>query len=489
MKNTKRIASAAACIAAMLAAMPLGAAAEGEEFSGYVLMNIPYSEFYAAENAEIGDVDAISSATNKVGNYGKAGGAYHSGTTAEIAEDGTVTAVGTQNGAKVQGVTWAVKADSLEAVQALGGVEITDESTVTTATFGKGNTTSNTLVGYEVLTEAPAYSYYVLDSVPENYLILDGTSFTSATNAASSGAIDAEVSYATKWGDVELDLSTAENANGKIINAMILTADDGTTKGFYHIGQIWAYSELAWNVSDTPELDGKTITNVRYYCSDKDTDLTDGTAPAYANYVYDYQVNEEILTVYTGEVTAEFTDAATISIAGLPDDIENPTVTVSSVVGRGETAVVIAESAAIADGVVTTTEAGVFETSYKVVVKSDNYGDISVTIPCNIESAASDDTSTDSESTDTEETTDTENTTDSENITDTEDTTDASDSAESDKTTTTTADEAEDSTTTTTASAANNAASSPNTGVAGLAVPAAMLAMAGTALFVSKKRN
>jgi len=53
------------------------AADDNAAFSGYVLMNIPYSDFYAAEGAAIGDVDAVSSATNKTGNYGKAGGVYH----------------------------------------------------------------------------------------------------------------------------------------------------------------------------------------------------------------------------------------------------------------------------------------------------------------------------------------------------------------------------------------------------------------------------
>lgn len=455
MKNAKSIMAAAACAAVALNAAPLAVHADESNFSGYVLMNIPYSEFYAAENAEIGDVDAISSATNKVGNYGKAGGAYHSGTTAEVAGDGTVTAVGTQNGAKVQGVTWAVKADSLDAVKALGGVEITDETSLTTATYAKGSTTSNTLVGYETLTEAPSYSYYVLDSEPENYLVLNGSSFTAGVSSATVNTINAEISYSTNWGDVQIDLSEAEAANGKIINAMIVTADDGTTKGFYHLDQIWAYNELAWEIAATPELDGKTVTNIRYYCSDKDTDLTDGTAPAYANYVYDYKLNLDILTVYTGEVTAEFTDSTTISISGLPDDIENPSATVSSVVARGETSVVIADSAAVSDGVITTTDAAVFETSYKIVVASDNYGDISITVPCNVEESGSQGVTTGTKETNTAITTTT-----------------TTNAAANGKTTTTTA-----------------ATSNPKTGDAGLAVPAALLTMAGASAIVFKKRH
>lgn len=447
MKRTRKLACISACIAAMLGAMPISASAEGEaDFSGYVLMNIPFNEFYTAENVEIGDVDAISSATNKYGNYGKAGGGYHSGPTAEIAEDGTITAVGTQNGAKMQGVTWAVKADSLDAVKALGGVEITDESTLTMATFAKGKTSTSTLVGYEALTEAPSYSYYVLDSAPDNYLVLNGTSFTTGVNAAATNSIDVEVSYNTNWGDVEFDLTAAEDTNGKLINAMVVTAADGTTKGFYHIEQIWAYNELAWNIATTPELDGKTITNIRYYCTDKDADLTDGVAPAYANYVYDYNVNFDILTVYTGAVTAEFTDANNITLTGLPEDIQNPVANVSSVVPRGETSVVIAESAAVANGVATTTVSAIGGTSYKVVISSDNYGNISVTVPYAVEETVPAVTTTPEAATTTE---------------------------------------AENTTTTKKASSTD----SPITGVAGVAIPAAILTLAGAAAVAFRKKN
>lgn len=350
-------------------------------------MNIPYEKFYAAENSSIKDTDAISSATNKVGNYGKAGGSYHSETTVSVSEDGTITAVGKENGAKAQGVTWAVKAENIDEIKALGGTEITDSTSVTTATVGKGQTSSNTLSGYQALNEAPEYSYYILDTKPSNYLILDGKSFVSSTTVPEKANINAEVSYSTNWGDVELDLGEAENANGKIINAVIVTAEDGTSKGFYHIGQIWAYNEIAWNVDETPDLDGKKITSVRYYCTNKDEDLTDGIVPSYENYVYDYTVALDILTVYTGEVSAEFKDSETLEISGLPQDILNPQATVSSVVGRGETAVIIAENADVADGTVKTESPAVFETTYKITVTSENYGDILVRVPCTVENS------------------------------------------------------------------------------------------------------
>lgn len=298
-------------------------AAASDDFSGYVLMNIPYSQFYSAENSEIGDVDAITSATNKTGNYGKTGGAYHSGVTAGTAEDGSVAAVGKDNGSKVQGVIWAVKVDSIDAVKALGGSEITDESSVTVATMGHGSTNSTVLNGYQALSEAPAYSYYVLDSAPANYLELDGSSFKAGSDSTSSKSIDVSASYGTHWGDVQLEIGEAEEASDKIINAMVITAEDGTTKGLYHLDQIWSFNQIAWNIDATEGLDGKKITGIRYYCSVKDADVADTSVPAYENYVYDYNVDVDVSEVYTGEVTGKFRNEKGLDINGLPADAQN----------------------------------------------------------------------------------------------------------------------------------------------------------------------
>ena len=320
----KKFAAALLSAAVMANGFSLSAFADNEsDFSGYVLMNIPYSEFYSAGSADIADVDAVTSATNKTGNYGKAGGAYHSGTTASIAEDGTVSAVGGENGSKVQGVTWAVKADSLDAVKALGGKEITDSSTVTTATAAHGNVSSNTLAGYETLTEAPAYSYYVLDKEPDSYLILKDKSFKEGKTTVVNNTIDVTASYGTNWGDIQLNTGEAEAASDKIINGIAITAEDGTTKGLYALDQIWAFNQLAWKVDVTSGLDGKKITGIRFYCSVKDTDLTDGSAPEYVNYIYDYKTDLDLSQVYTGEVTAKFKNPTQLNLTGLPEDAQN----------------------------------------------------------------------------------------------------------------------------------------------------------------------
>ena len=293
-------------------------------FNGYVLMNIPYDKFFEAVSAKTGDVDAITSATNKAGNYGKAGGAFHKETTAAIAEDGTVSAVGGENGAKLLGLTWAVKADSLKAVKQLGGREITASSAVTTATAAHGNTSVNQLNGYQALTEAPAYSYYLLDSEPSNYLTLNGSSFSAGKiDAAAQAKIDVPVSYGTNWGDVQLDLSAATEAGGKLINAVVFTTDDGATTSMIQLANVWSVKDMAWKADAVPGLDGKTITNVRYFCTVQDTDLTDTSVPAYANYVIDYPVEIAVPQVYAGAVTAKFEGETAVTVAGLPADAQN----------------------------------------------------------------------------------------------------------------------------------------------------------------------
>lgn len=300
--------------------------------SVYVLMNIPYQAFYHAE--EVSDsafaYDAISSATNKTGNYGKAGGAYHEAATASIGADGTVTAVGGANGAEFEGVIWPVKVSGLSALEALGGTKITDEDAKTVATFARGTTSSTELVGYETLMEAPSYSYYVLSEAPANYmeLTVTGTTpvFKAGENAVETAeAMEATATYGGNWGDVQLGLA-ADDVSDKIINAVVVTAEDAagreTKVGMVHLYNIWSANDIAWRAAQTPGLDGKTITNIRYYCSVKDTDNTDGTAPAYTNYVYDYPMNLEISAVYTGTVTAAF-DGSSITVTGLPEDAQN----------------------------------------------------------------------------------------------------------------------------------------------------------------------
>ena len=334
-----------ALTAAAAAAESGGSGSGGASSGQYVLMNIPYQAFYNAAGVtnQSYNYDAVSTATNKVGNYGITGGAFHSGTSASKAADDTISAVGGENGAKIEGVIWPVRVDNTAALSALGGREVTDSSKLTVATLGRGASSSTDLVGYETLMEAPAYSWYALDSEPANYLSLSirGSApvFTAGKDAAvKEDAIEPSVSYGTNWGDVQLGVSAAGDITGKLINAVVFTSNSGTVVGFQHLLNIWTNGQMAWRAALKPGLDGSTITNIRFYCSVKDDDNTDDTAPAYENYVYDYPVSLTVPAVYSGTLSAAFDGSSAITVTGLPADTRNPMAKVYYTTGgRGAT--------------------------------------------------------------------------------------------------------------------------------------------------------
>lgn len=298
----------------------------------YALMNIPYEAFYGAENASNYDVDAVSSATNKAGNYNIAGGSYHSAVTAGYDENGELIAVGAENGAHVEGVTWPVYLESeamLAAFEALGGITVTDEREITVASAAHGTVNGTLLTGSASLMEAPAYSYYILSEAPSYYM---NVSFESGSpvfspvqgTAEPLGAIDPEVSYTTRWGDVEINLSCAEEASSMQINAMVFTAEDGTTAGMIHLYNIWAGSKIGWNAERVLGLDNKKLTSVRFYCNDRQGGY----------FVYDYSLDEDIKEVYFGSVNASFSAPLEIAVSNLPEDAENVTAVAYYSVGK-----------------------------------------------------------------------------------------------------------------------------------------------------------
>ncbi len=370
------------------------------EETDYALMNIPYAAFYQAVGVNgSADYDAMSSATNKVGNYGKAGGAFHSGTTAGTGDDGAVTAVGGANGAKNEGVIWPVKIseNAKGKLRELGGTEITSASKVTTATVGRGSTSVNYLVSYEALTEAPAYSYYYLSGEPTNYLTLDVDSqgkaqFSSGKEGTvSESTIEITDNYGTHHADVQLALKeTPEAVSSSLINAVVITTGDGSTVGLVHVDNIWAANELGWNVSAGPDLGGKTITGIRYYCSVKDDSVGEDNseAPAYQNYIYEYSVNNKPVKKYNNaeNLKAEFDRSSSVTVSGLPEDIQNPKAAVyhtdggrpatltyltpATTDGDGNT---VPEEVEIKNGKIALASAPADKTEYTVAVSSDNY--------------------------------------------------------------------------------------------------------------------
>ncbi len=303
---------------------------------GYVLMNVPYEQFYAAVGATDGEIayDTITSATNKVGNYGKSGGAFHSGKSAETAADGTITPVGGANGVKNEGVIWPVQVGDAGILDSLKGEQLTGESTVTTATMGRGQTSISYLVSYEALTEAPPYSYCVLPEKPVNYLTVSSghgrTSFAQGAESPLAGEAELTARYGTNWGDVQLSIGGVEELSSMLINAVVITARDadGTEVHvpFFHLTNVWSPTEMAWKAAQIRGLDGRTITDITYYSSVKDDSVGEDndSAPPYSNAVWTCTVKGgfPVPPVYGG-VTADFSGSSSISLSDLPADVKN----------------------------------------------------------------------------------------------------------------------------------------------------------------------
>ena len=119
----------------------------------YVLMNIPYDEFYAAElGPDHAAVDAVSSATfNKPRTGTLAGGSYH------------VNA----DGSDITGVIYPVLVADRSVLAGL--TEITDASSVDITVTNRGTTSTTTYAGKDALFEASSHAYYRLTEAPARY--------------------------------------------------------------------------------------------------------------------------------------------------------------------------------------------------------------------------------------------------------------------------------------------------------------------------------
>ena len=118
--------------------------AETQQGEAYVLMNIPYDDFYKAElkNNDV-KVDAFTSATlNKSRTSGMMNGnsAYH------VNPDGS----------DVTGVTFPVKVSDLSILK--DQKQVTDSDSVTITVTNRGQTRSNTYTGKDSLIENASYA-------------------------------------------------------------------------------------------------------------------------------------------------------------------------------------------------------------------------------------------------------------------------------------------------------------------------------------------
>ena len=244
------------------------------EESYYVLMNIPYAQFYKNElNNNNIDVDAFTSATKSKTRTGNlVAGSYH------VNSDGS----------DITGITYPVKVSKNTDLSKF--TEITDNDSLEITTTNRGQTSTATYKGKEALFESASYSYYKLSEAPSYYKELtvneDG-SFSFGKSTASVTKVTgakAELETQTTYGDYQLNLDfdgVADDAkidgNTKVY-AAVITTTDGTQYGLRHMENIWRGTELAWSTGFTKAVHncptssehyesmmGKTINAVTYY--------------------------------------------------------------------------------------------------------------------------------------------------------------------------------------------------------------------------------
>ena len=234
------------CVALLVPAM-------AEDKGAYVLMNIPYADFYAAESDV--KVDAVTSSTLMKPRAGAlAGGSYHVD----------------PKGSDISGVIFPVYVEDISLLQNLGGVEITDDSNVEITVTLKGEEQIATYAGRDALFEAPSYSWYVLDEQPALYKTLtmgDAPAFSAVEGEAQAIEASASIIY-DKHADIVIRVDGLDEALGEEtpVSGIVLVADDGTRVGLAHLANFWRRAEIGMRLDDAvyAALKGKRIDKIEY---------------------------------------------------------------------------------------------------------------------------------------------------------------------------------------------------------------------------------
>lgn len=360
MKRTKignRILSAVVAAGMAVSLCPVSAFAEREvsqEGEQYVLMNIPYDEFYAADVENDVKVDAFTSATKSKTRTGNlAGGSYH------------VNA----DGSDITGVTFPVKLPEDADLSSYKEVKDTDKIEITVT--NRGQTKTTVYEGKDALFENPTYSYYVLSSTPSYYKELsvgeDGKLSFGKTVGTSQTIENVSSNFTTEttYGDYQLDLEEEALAayfdhDTDQIYGVIVSTKEGNDYGLRHLENIWLGTKLSWATGFTEAVHncptssthyenmmGQTINKVTYYTSKG---------------IFEIPLDEIYVPIKFAH-TATVADAAaaagetTVTVTGFPDDynarykvdgIENAAVTdgklIFSNVKQGQYTLTISDS-------------------------------------------------------------------------------------------------------------------------------------------------
>lgn len=329
--------------------------------SRYVLMNIPYAEFYAAELQNDVAVDGVTSATlNKTRTPSLVGGSYH------VNADGT----------DITGITFPVKVG--KGVSLKEFTRVTDDNSVEITVTNRGNTSTTTLTGKDVLFESASYSYYVLSEAPAYYkeatLDKDGKlTFGKIQGEAKELTASATLSTSTSYGDyqvdVDLDDDTVKNMGN--VYGVIFSTKEGNDYGMRHLENVWRTTEIAWCTGFTTSVHncptssehykammGQTINQITY--------ITESGIYTIAADLYVPVKTGSKLEVATALASAKETTVT----AELPEDYQ-PVYTVTTAKGEAVTGM------EVKDGKLTWTEAAIGKYTLKVTDQSGKYAPLS----------------------------------------------------------------------------------------------------------------
>lgn len=320
----------------------------------YVLMNIPYSEFYAAD--KVAGADSVSSATKAKTRSTLAAGSYH------VNSDGT----------DITGITYPVKISDVSVMK--NYTQITDDSKLSITVNIKGKEKTTEYNGKDALFESASYSYYILSETPSYYkeatVNADGSfSFSEVKGATAQKLSDASIDFTTdtKYGDYELDVNGLPKSVNTVYGVVISTKE-GDNYGLRHLENIWKKKELAWstgfvttshgntlNSKDYEKMMGQTINKITYY--------TD-------NGIYEIDADQYVPIKFNGTIAAENADVKSgkvnVTVEGLPGDYQ------------AEYTVEGLEDVQVKDGVLTykTKGAEIGKYTLKVSDKSGKYADL-----------------------------------------------------------------------------------------------------------------
>lgn len=293
----------------------------------YVLMNIPYADFYASELNNSVAVDSVSSATlNKTRTSSLVGGSYHV----------------SQGGEDITGIVFPVKVP--EGMDLSKFKQVTDSDSVTISVTNRGQTKETTYTGKDALFENASYSYYVLSEAPSYYkeATVDASgnvSFGKVQGTVNKvSGVTGEFKTTSKYGDYQLNLDGITFDTDEI-SAVVFSTKEGHDYGMRHLENVWKGHKIAWCTGFTTsshgcptssahyvQMMGETIDKVTYYTTKGiyEMDLDDIYVPVKTSAT----LSVDNAFVKSGETKVNFENLpsdfdAEYSVEGLDAKVEN----------------------------------------------------------------------------------------------------------------------------------------------------------------------